>query len=621
MSVMQQSSKAQDRTLGLWFQTIQQGQVKLPRFQRDGDAWDRGRVTSFLNTIIHNLPVGVTLALEVAGNEKFISRYIQTAEPKVSGPVTQHLLDGQQRLTSFWRAMHNNYDKETYFVHLPEFDQRDDQLGDVRIHCEGRSFDKNGLRKPRWAEEPAGCLERGLIPVSLLRPEDIGPELEAWLKAATQPHKPREDEDGAFAKFEAFAAFQDRLKSQIAVLRERVKFFNLPYLSLPAATEKAVALQVFINMNTNSKPLTVYDIIVAEVESAIGKSLHELEANLHDACPHASRYGDLRDLILATSALLQDKLPNNRGMMDMDKTVLIENWSKLGRGLERMAAFLAGQGVFDKQRLPTSAVLAVIAASYEFIPDDGDFAAKAERLLRRYLWSAFFTTRYENSAASRAFNDFRAIKALLCDPSFSEEHLESIPVLNRSEYPLSDADSLVSAGWPKAAGIEARGILAVGNYFGALDFADDKKASFESIQTREYHHIFPDALLEEADIPSMLALNCALITWKTNRKIGRKDPLDYLHERVQWADEGVVRDRLKSHLISFDRLSKAHYGDLQDGALKEKLGAEFDAFLRDRARLVVLAITALTNGQSPTLDAIWTDHLNGTGKQIESVDA
>ena len=88
MSIMQQSSKAQDRTLGVWFQAIQRGQVKLPRFQRY-EAWDRGRITSFLNTIINNLPVGVTLALDVVGDEKFISRYIVSADSPVPGTVTQ----------------------------------------------------------------------------------------------------------------------------------------------------------------------------------------------------------------------------------------------------------------------------------------------------------------------------------------------------------------------------------------------------------------------------------------------------------------------------------------------------------------------------------------------------
>lgn len=67
------SSKAQDRTLGEWFQYIQQGQVKLPRFQRL-EAWDRWRITNFLNTIMNNLPVGVTLALEVGNEEQFYSR-------------------------------------------------------------------------------------------------------------------------------------------------------------------------------------------------------------------------------------------------------------------------------------------------------------------------------------------------------------------------------------------------------------------------------------------------------------------------------------------------------------------------------------------------------------------
>ena len=129
MSIMKQSSKAQDRTLGVWFQNIQQGLLKLPRFQRF-EAWDRGRITSFLNTIINNLPVGVALALEVAGKEKFISRYIATSEPSILGPITQHLLDGQQRLTAFWRAVHNNYEWETFFVYVTELDSSREYAGE-----------------------------------------------------------------------------------------------------------------------------------------------------------------------------------------------------------------------------------------------------------------------------------------------------------------------------------------------------------------------------------------------------------------------------------------------------------------------------------------------------------
>jgi hypothetical protein len=243
--------------------------------------------------------------------------------------------------------------------------------------------------------------------------------------------------------------------------------------------------------------------------------------------------------------------------------------------------------------------------------------AKAEKLLRRYLWSAFFTDRYENTAASRAFADFKAIKALLKKPGFTDDELVTVPALNRSEFPLADVDSLMAAGWPKAAGIEARAILAVTTYLGAIDFADHKTATYDSIQKREYHHVFPDALLSEADIPSHLALNCALITWKTNRMIGRKDPLEYLQERVQWADKSVVRERLKSHLISFDLLSKAHYADLEGASFKQRLAGDFNEFLRDRANLVVAAMGALTEGNNPTLDALWTAHLANNTENAE----
>lgn len=618
MSIMQQHSKAQNRTLSEWFQVIQQGQVKLPRFQRY-EAWDRRRITSFLDAIINNLPVGITLALDVAGEEKFISRYIETADHMEPSMVTQHLLDGQQRLTAFWRAMHSNYEREDYFIYLPEFDQRESkQSEDITVHCQARWPNKKGSNQPVWADEPAKCLERGLFPVDLLCPGDKMADVDDWINKATKGRKPPAS-DGL--KLENYYEFRDQLKERIRSLREQVTHFNLPYLSLCSDTAKDVALQVFINMNTNSKPLSIYDIIVAEVEGVAGRSLHDLEKSLDSECPKAKHFGDTRNLILATSALLQEKTPSKKGMLEMDKQVLLDNWKDLERGLERMANLLERQNIFDEARLPTSNVLAVVAAAYKLVPEDGDGVAKAEKLLRAYLWSSFFTDRYENSTASRAYADFigvkdkhRGIKGFLSKLDFDEEELSEIPVFNRKEHELADVDALMVAGWPKQAGIMARGILAVSNYFGAHDFADGNPVTPESIQKREYHHIFPDVLLLEAGIDSYYALNCALITWKTNRMIGRKDPLDYLKERVQWADELAVSDRLKTHLVSFELLNKAHYLGLDGEDLKTKLEADFDQFMRHRAQLVHEVAVRLASGEQPSLGSIWTASSN---EQVE----
>jgi len=607
MTVMLASSKAHDRSLGDWYQYIDKGMVKLPRFQRM-EAWDRGRITSFLDTVISNLPMGVVLILEVAGREKFFSRYIETSEPGTAESVTQHLLDGQQRLTAFWRAMHNNYDYDTYFIYFPAFDRRGAGLADeMQVYRQPRWYDKDNRRMPLWADDPRKILERGLIPISLLRPVDIAPELEKWLSDATKPMEPSESDENALSLFKEYTKLKDQIKDQVHSLRERVAHFNLPYLALPPTTAKDVALQVFINMNTNSKPLSLYDIIVAEVESVAGRSLHDLEASLGDRCPHASRYGELRDLILSTSALLQDRSPTTRGMTEMDKQVLVDNWSHLERGLERMAQFLASQGIYDAMRLPTNAILPVIAACYQLIPDEGDFLGKAENLLQRYIWSAFFTDRYENSAGSRTYADFRGLKTLLSDRNYGAEGFSRVPIFDRDQYPLAAVDELLSAGWPRQAGITARGIMAVATYFEARDFADNQPASYEHLQSREYHHIFPDALLREAETPSFLALNCALVTQKTNRVIGRKDPIEYLQERVNWAGTETVRRRMRTHLIDYDLLAKKHYEDLSSPAEVEKLRADYFAFLRDRAQRVRKAVDQLVMGATPSLDSLWGD--------------
>ncbi len=607
MSIMVQSSKAHDRSLGEWFHDIQRGSIKLPRFQRM-EAWDRNRIGSFLDTVISNLPMGVVLILQVDGNEneKFVSRHISTAEPEKEGTVTQHLLDGQQRLTAFWRAMHNNYEYETFFVYHPEFDPRAEKAGEeVQIFMRPRWFDKQGRRMPLWADDPKSTLERGLFPISLLRPGDMSYEVNHWLEESTQHLEPADGEEDAIKKYKTYMALKEKLRAEINLLRERVTHFNLPYLALPSSTPKEVALQVFINMNTNSKPLSLYDIIVAEVESAAGSSLHELEAQLDSHCPYAKRYAELRDLILSTSALLQDKVPNNRGMIEMNKQVLVDNWHHLERGLECMAAFLASQGIHDAARLPTNTVLPVIAACFEMIPDEGDFRGKAENLLQRYLWSAFFTDRYENSTDSRAYADFKALKNLLKNQQFDDSHIAQIPVMDREQYPLATKDELKAAGWPKAMGIEARGIMAVTTYLEARDFADNQPATYDNLQKREYHHLFPDALLQEAEIPSFLALNCALITRKTNRVIGRKDPLAYLKERVDWAGEDTVRQRMKTHLIDYDLLAKGGYGDLEQSEARERLKQDFERFLDDRAGRVAQVVERLAAGRQPDLHQLW----------------
>ena len=120
---------------------------------------------------------------------------------------------------------------------------------------------------------------------------------------------------------------------------------------------------------------------------------------------------------------------------------------------------------------------------------------------------------------------------------------------------------------------------------GAEDIADGASVTTDNIEQREYHHLHPVAWLREngfGDADAYRALNCALITWRTNRKISAKEPIAYLLERCEASELGEteIRRRLRTHFVDFDLLAKGDY----------------TTFLEKRAEACEHAIKILSNG-------------------------
>jgi hypothetical protein len=95
---------------------------------------------------------------------------------------------------------------------------------------------------------------------------------------------------------------------------------------------------------------------------------------------------------------------------------------------------------------------------------------------------------------------------------------------------------------------------------------------------------------------SYLALNCALITWNTNRNISAKEPLTYLKERAERATlgEAAVRSRLQTHLIPFDELNVGGYAAIGDDTDRAKrIQADYRTFLDRRAAIIRDTIATL----------------------------
>ena len=542
---------AQNRLLPDWFTRVRTRQTVLPRFQRF-EAWSYSNVTQMFNTILQGLPIGAVLVLEIGNEEPFISRTIVGA-PTTGERITEHLLDGQQRLTGLWRGLHNNYEDRTYFLYLWPDEETGMPYYVDSIARWKKSQDKEF--RPFWANDPAQQWKRRMIPLHLCAPGD-----EAQLRYREWSREAIPDADE-----------REEVTEIRNAVRQAFATFNLPFLSLPVSTRKETALDVFIKMNTSAAPLSTYDIVVAQVEASMGTSLHDLVADTRETCPTISEYYSPEDLVLYVSALLQGMPPINTSYMTKEfGRNLLDHWDELVKGISRTAAFLEEERIFDWTRLPTDVVVPVLSALWARAPEGLDAEGDARMLLRKYLWRAFFSGRYEKSTNSRAFTDYNELSAVL------RGDFKGTPaIFDEQQFPLPQEQEMIAAGWPKKKDRLARAILAAALKEGGRDLADDSTVSRANLAHREYHHIFPDAhlrRLEFEDGQIYRSLNCALITWRTNRNITDKEPERYLAERREGTSLTVtdLKDRLASHLIPFD----------------EMVAGDYEVFLAARARMV-----------------------------------
>ena len=559
--------KAEDMRIEEWFSMIRRGAVTLPRFQRH-EAWWPNKIKAVLENVLREppLPIGALLILKVGSRQLFNSRPISGA-PNPRGKPQMHLLDGQQRMTALWKSLHDLYEEPNdyygefkVFVSLP---QKSSDQPEVKI--EKRRMKKD-TRMPLWADDPKECLNRNLVPISILCPGTDGETaMYEWFR------------DADIEKLE-----HQHIRRSINQLRNRLARYTIPYLSLPDDTERETALEVFINMNTSATPLKEFDIVVAHLESA-DESLHDMIEGLEANIPTASNYGKVESTALAIGALLSRKVPTRSTYLDPQfGKKLARNWDDVTLGFRRAVEFLRDESLFHEWLLPTEVILYLTAALWARVPESGtDREGMSRRLIRKAIWRASFTDRYQKATATAAFADFNDILKLIEDP-----RSDTTPRLfDESKHPLPERKDLIDGGWPNRRDRLGRAILATSLYKGGYDFADGAKANAENVESREYHHLYPQSLLrdkyERHEINS--ALNCALLSWKTNREIAAKTPKQYIQERTKDANatEQQVKDRLTSHLVPYDAL----------------VDGDFPAFLNARAKMVHKAMRKLCQGE------------------------
>jgi hypothetical protein len=565
--------EARNKKIEDWFAMVKQGQIVLPRFQRH-EAWRQSQVVGLLENILRDppLPIGALLTLEVGDEELFHSRPIVGAPEPQSKP-SMHLLDGQQRMTALWRSLNGDYDGLDVFITLnPKLTEEAE--GDPSEDVDAptveavKRWDRKGVMQPVWCDDAVETLKRGQIPVTILCPGSGGEEaLSKW-----------EDD------VENNDLFTRQVTRRVEALRQRVAKYDIPFLSLSPKTGRDTALDVFIRMNTSATPLNDFDIVVAQLESATGDSLHDMVEELVEAVPAARDYGRIEDIILSVAALLMGKPPLKKTYLDTSYGVEFSSvWSRLKHGFRHGIEFLRAEAILNEKSLPSDVAVYLTCALWADVPEHAfDEGGNARSLIRKALWRACYTDRYGKTSATRAYADYRVLNAMITGADTGPCEL-----FDETYYPLPEKGEMLLAGWPGRKDRLPRAILATGLRRGGLDFADGASITPLNFHSREYHHLYPVGVLsgDRKDDRVNRALNCALITWTTNRRVGAQTPSEYISKRAQAASLGeeVVRQRLESHLIPFDAL----------------IADDYDSFLEARAVRIHADMVKLCQGASP----------------------
>ncbi len=568
--------EARNKKIEDWFAMVKQGQVVLPRFQRH-ESWRYAQVVGLLENILREppLPIGALLTLEVGDVELFHSRPIVGAPVPQSKP-SMHLLDGQQRMTALWRSLTGHYadDGIEVFVSLKPRDENDEEdskaeaVDAPKVEATKR-WDRKGTMQPEWANDYVSMLKEGYLPVTILCPGSGGEEAHtAWEDAV--------EESGLLTK---------ELTKRTEALRQRLAKYDIPFLCLNSKTGRDTALDVFIKMNTSATPLKDFDIVVAQLESATGDSLHDMVEELVESVPAARDYGRIEDIILSVAALLMNKPPLKKTYLERSYGEnFVSVWKRLKHGFKHGLEFLRAEAILNEQCLPTEVAVYVTCALWADVPEHGfDNSGNARALIRKALWRGCYTNRYGKTSATRGYADYRVLRDMIAGKDVGVCEL-----FDETYHPLPAKEEMLIAGWPGRKDRLPRAMLATGLRRGGHDFADAASITPDNFHSREFHHLYPVGILsgDRADERVNRALNCALISWTTNRKVGAQTPSAYINKRAAAASLGeqTVRQRLESHLIPYDAL----------------VADDYDAFLAARAELMHADMLKLCEGSFPS---------------------
>ena len=572
---------------------VASGEYVIPYFQR-GFEWEPSMVSELFISILQDYYTGLLLFWELNDHRAEQEQWDPVWGSTTAERPDKAVLDGQQRLSSLYYAIHNPEkrfpNRKSYYVFYVDLikvlnDDYDEAIDYTWKTENYQSWSDLRASRDEW-------IESGQVPLCILSAED--------------PDQPRGDYIDS-AEFNKWATQFVEQRSgdlpentQMWEVREvftDILNYNFVVYSLASERSMPDICNIFAKVNDTGMNLSTFDLMNAFLypydvrlrkelwEGLANDKLKRIDTNMNE---NLLKIISLRKQNYCSSKYLYNLIPGEETVREEPdgtryEEVLIESGTEF-RELWRSAVDFAEDarerimntgrtdfGAIRGEFIPYNTVLPVLAAVlWQY--DEGESSVtegQFRETLQRWYWSAVFSQDYSGSSDTTMGKDFRDWKTWFS----GDGEIEQLRKVDRefiSEMDLATED--------KGSG-RYNAIICLLALNGVRDFYNERILGTGDFtdQAINDHHIFPKKV---SDLPPEHAtnfdrfqdsiLNRTLIVDETNQKIQNKKPSEYLAEMEEiHGSEMAVRELMRGHFIS-------------DAAYDHLKNDDFDSFIMER---------------------------------------
>lgn len=535
--------------IGKLIKWVDDSKLVLPQFQRES-VWGKANWVPFITTLLLGRPTGTLLLFRSSDPDLLSPKGLDGGPQPIPERIEWLLLDGQQRTTTLYKAMHAGFGPKGRIKKI---------VIDVKSAISDGVLEEDHVKvvDANRVSDYTSMAVQGLIATEYLRSVA---DFENWKSAFVSAQF--DGDAGAFAE-----AVTQAIPGLLTLLQ-----YEFPVLKIESETPLDVVADIFEGMNRRGQALNKFDLMVArlfrELSDGQRYDLRATWSDLLDNSPNLTQLGiGVEDGLLPLQLIAKEvsRHPGHGKVKGLTTAHVLElppgqvhgdpiDFSVVpGLSLEIAASALEKAAKFLRSKC------GVVTAS--LLPQEGMLVPLADQFLGEELWGSrlsdsqlkrwFFAT----GLGIEFYGGVNSYMAKHCDAlkEWLTTGIEPAVCGDLSKEAVQDLD--LTMQFTREGNILGRTVMSLLVLEGAKDWevGQSKVSHHDEV---DYHHMIPEQRLKELGIGDGARKPIALMTpirSSTNRALGRMNPADVISILA-----GSAASVLASHQVNPSLLTAAY---------------------------------------------------------------